>query len=65
MIDKTDLALYVGESLDVIEAQRADDAQGRSIRLANMKTGEGVGAIIAFLRRRGGLDQISQSEEWY
>jgi Ni2+-binding GTPase involved in maturation of urease and hydrogenase len=38
--------------------------KGRPFVMANMKTGDGLGAIIAFLRLRGGLDQIDPSEEW-
>jgi urease accessory protein len=64
VINKTDLAPYVGASLEVMKTDALMMRKGRPFVLANMKTGDGVGAIIAFLRLRGGLDQIDRSEEW-
>jgi urease accessory protein len=64
VINKIDLAPYVGASLEVMKTDTLMMRKGRPFVMANMKTGDGVGAIIAFLRLRGGLDQIDRSEEW-
>jgi urease accessory protein len=64
VINKTDLAPYVGASLEVMKTDALMMRKGRPFVMANMKTGDGLGAIIAFLRLRGGLDQINRSEEW-
>ncbi len=64
VINKIDLAPYVGASLEVMATDALMMRKGRPFVLANMKRGEGLGAIIAFLRLRGGLDQIDVSQEW-
>jgi len=64
VINKIDLAPYVGASLEVMATDALMMRRGRPFVLANMKKGEGLGAIIAFLRLRGGLDQIDPSQEW-
>jgi urease accessory protein len=64
VINKIDLAPYVGASLEVMATDALMMRRGRPFVLANMKRGEGLGAIIAFLRLRGGLDQIDLSQEW-
>jgi urease accessory protein len=64
VINKIDLAPYVGASLEVMATDALMMRRGRPFVLANMKRGEGLGAVIAFLRLRGGLDQISPSQEW-
>ena len=64
VINKIDLAPYVGASLEVMATDALMMRRGRPFVLANMKRGEGLGAIIAFLRLRGGLDQIDPSQEW-
>ena len=64
VINKTDLAPYVGASLEVMKTDALMMRKGRPFVMANMKTGDGLGAIIAFLRLRGGLDQIDVREEW-
>jgi urease accessory protein len=64
VINKIDLAPYVGASLEVMATDALMMRKGRPFVLANMKRGEGLGAIIAFLRLRGGLDQIDLSQEW-
>ena len=55
VINKTDLAAYVGASLEVMARDAKAQRRGRPFVMANMKTGEGVDAIIAFLRDKGGL----------
>ena len=55
VINKIDLAPYVGASLAVMKTDALMMRKGRPFVLANMKTGDGVDAIIAFLRLKGGL----------
>jgi urease accessory protein len=55
VINKIDLARYVGASLEVMTDDALMMRRGRPFVLANMKTGDGLDAIIAFLRLRGGL----------
>ncbi len=56
VINKIDLAPYVGASLEVMKTDSITMRKGRPFVLANMKTGDGVEAIIAFLKLRGGLE---------
>jgi urease accessory protein len=56
VINKIDLAPYVGASLEVMRTDALMMRMGRPFVLANMKTGDGVDAIIAFLRLKGGLE---------
>jgi urease accessory protein len=55
VINKIDLAPYVGASLDVMARDAATMRKTRPFVMANMKTGEGLDAILAFLRDKGGL----------
>ena len=55
VINKIDLAPYVGASLEVMKTDALMMRRGRPFVLANMKTGVGIEAIIAFLRLKGGL----------
>jgi urease accessory protein len=55
VINKIDLAPYVGASLEVMRVDAITMRKGRPFVLANMKTGDGLEAIIAFLRLKGGL----------
>src|ERR1700724_769885 len=55
VINKIDLAPYVGASLEVMTTDALMMRRGRPFVLANMKIGEGMEAIIAFLRLKGGL----------
>jgi urease accessory protein len=56
VINKIDLAPYVGASLEVMKIDSIRMRKGRPFVLANMKTGDGLEAIIAFLKLRGGLE---------
>ena len=56
MINKIDLAPYVGASLEVMTTDALMMRKGRPFVLANMKIGEGMEAIMAFLRLKGGLE---------
>jgi urease accessory protein len=55
IINKIDLAPHVGASLEVMARDAAAMRKGRPFVMANMKTGEGLGPIIGFLRAKGGL----------
>jgi len=55
VINKSDLAPYVGASLEVMARDAALMRKSRPFVMANMKSGEGVEAVIAFLRDKGGL----------
>jgi len=55
VINKIDLAPYVGASLEVMTTDALMMRKGRPFVLANMKKGEGMEAIIAFLSLKGGL----------
>ena len=55
VINKIDLAPYVGASLEIMARDAALMRKTRPFVMANMKTGEGVEAVIAFIRDKGGL----------
>ncbi len=55
VINKIDLAPYVGASLEIMARDAALMRKSRPFVMANMKTGEGVEAVIAFLCDKGGL----------
>ena len=61
VINKIDLAPYVGASLEVMKTDALMMRRGRPFVLANMKIGDGVDAIIEFLRIKGG---IKIAERW-
>ncbi|THD42692.1 MAG: urease accessory protein UreG [Bradyrhizobium sp.] len=56
VINKIDLAPHVGASLEVMARDAALMRKSRPFVMANMKTGEGVEAVIAFIREKGGLE---------
>jgi urease accessory protein len=55
VINKIDLAPYVGASLEVMARDATTMRKTRPFVMTNMKTGEGVDQVIAFLRDKGGL----------
>ena len=55
VINKIDLAPYVGASLEVMARDAKLMRKERPFVFANMKTGEGVETTIAFIREKGGL----------
>jgi urease accessory protein len=59
VINKIALAPYVGASLDVMARDAKLMRKGRPFVMANMKTGEGVEAIVAFIKEKGGLEQAA------
>jgi urease accessory protein len=55
VINKIDLAPYVGASLAVMDADTKRMRGERPYVFSNMKTGEGLQTILNFIARRGGL----------
>ena len=55
VINKTDLAPHVGASLDVMERDTLRMRRGKPWVFSNMKSGDGVAAVIDFIRHKGGL----------
>ena len=51
VINKFDLAPYVGVDLDRMMAEARDVRSGRPVMLTNCRTGEGVDAIVEHLSR--------------
>ena len=55
VINKIDLAPHVGASLEVMASDAARMRKARPFVMTNMKTGQGVDAVIEFIRAKGGL----------
>ncbi len=53
IINKIDLAPYVGASLDVMERDAKKMRGERPFVFTNLKTGQGLDAVIAFIERQG------------
>jgi urease accessory protein len=56
VINKIDLAPYVGASLGVMERETRRMRGMRPFVLSNLRTGEGLDRIVGFIEERGGLD---------
>ena len=55
VINKTDLAPYVGASLDVMDRDAKKSRADRPYVFTNLKRGEGVSEILELLRTLSGL----------
>ena len=55
VINKIDLAPYVGASLEVMERDAKSMRRERPFVFTNMKTGHGVDVVTRFIESRGGL----------
>ncbi len=55
VVNKTDLAPYVGVDLAVLEADTRTARGSRPYVMARLRAGQGVDAVIAFLQAEGGL----------
>jgi urease accessory protein len=55
VINKIDLAPYVGASLEVMERDARKMRGARPFVMTNMRSGDGVDAIAAFIEQKGGL----------
>jgi urease accessory protein len=58
IINKTDLAPYVGADLGVMASDAKRMRGERPFVFTNLKTGDGVAAVVAFIRSQGLLDQM-------
>jgi urease accessory protein len=56
VINKIDLAPYVGASLEIMERETRRMRGTRPFVLSNLRTGEGLDRIVGFIEERGGLD---------
>lgn len=57
IINKTDLAPYVGASLEVMERDAKAQRGDRPFVFTNLKTGDGLNSVIAFIEKNGMLPQ--------
>jgi urease accessory protein len=56
VINKTDLAPYVGASLEVMESDTRKMRGDRPFVMGSVKSGQGLDQVIAFIERQGMLD---------
>jgi urease accessory protein len=56
IINKTDLAPHVGADLEVMARDAERQRGGRPFVFTNLKSGDGVAAVVAFIREQGLLD---------
>ena len=61
VINKIDLAPHVGASLAIMERDAKLMRRERPFVFTNMKTGEGLETIAAFIAQRGGLDSLDSA----
>jgi len=59
VINKIDLAPYVGASLEVMDRDARKMRGDRPFVFTNLKTGEGLDAVVEFIIRQGMLDQAA------
>jgi urease accessory protein len=59
IINKTDLAPYVGADLAVMVADAKAQRGVRPVALTNLRTGEGLDQVIRFIIERGGLQEAA------
>jgi urease accessory protein len=56
IVNKTDLAPYVGVDIDLLRADTAKARQARPFVMARLRANEGVAEVVAFLQSHGGLN---------
>ncbi|KAF0137909.1 MAG: urease accessory protein [Xanthobacteraceae bacterium] len=56
MVNKTDLAPYVGVDLALLEADAVRARAGKPFVLADLRSGKGLADIVRLLADLGGLD---------
>ncbi len=61
VINKTDLAAAVGADLGVMAGDSEKMRHDRPFLFTNLKTGEGVGHVIAFIIEAGGLEKAGKA----
>ena len=63
VINKIDLAPYVGASLEVMERDAKRMRGDRPFVFTNMHTGEGVDQVVDFIVKQGLLDEVKQKSK--
>jgi urease accessory protein len=58
IINKTDLAPHVGANLEIMAADAKKQRGDRPFIFTNLRQGEGVAEVVAFIRKQGLLDEI-------
>ena len=58
IINKTDLAPHVGANLEIMAADAKKQRGDRPFIFTNLRQGEGVEEVVAFIRKQGLLDEI-------
>jgi urease accessory protein len=58
IINKTDLAPYVGANLDVMASDAKRMRGERPFIFTNLRSGEGVAKVVEFIRKQGLLDEV-------
>ena len=58
MINKIDLAPYVGASLEMMDRERKRMRGARPFVFTNLRAGKGVEEIASFIEERGGLGAV-------
>ncbi len=58
IINKTDLAPYVGANLEVMAADAKRMRGLRPFAFTNLRTGEGLETVVSFIQKQGLLDQV-------
>ena len=61
LINKTDLAPYVGADLGVMATDAKRMRGERPFVFTNLRSGDGVNEVIAFIRKQGLLDQAQST----
>ncbi len=62
LINKIDLAPYVGASLEVMEHDARRMRQGKPFVFSNLKTDEGLEAIVGWIKRYALLEDVAEPE---
>jgi urease accessory protein len=60
IINKTDLAPHVGANLEIMASDARRQRGLRPFVFTNLRTGDGVAQVIAFIREQGLLDAVKQ-----
>jgi urease accessory protein len=61
IINKTDLAPYVGANLDIMAADAKRMRGDRPFVFTNLRSGDGVETVIEYIRKQGLLDEKKQA----
>jgi urease accessory protein len=62
IINKTDLAPYVGANLDIMASDAKKMRGDRPFIFTNLRSGDGVGKVVDFIRKQGLLDEVKSKK---